>query len=133
VKVLVGIDIQPIDEVEASLKTFGARYGRLIYTPHELNVCGDNSLTASRLAERFAAKEAVLKVLDTHETVPPWRFIEVKGASVGAAEIALHDSAAELAQRQGIRNLSVSLGHAGGIATATVVAEVVPNYEEPCS
>jgi holo-[acyl-carrier protein] synthase len=131
-KVLVGIDIQPIEEVEESLRNFGVRYGRLIYTAHELDVCGDNPRTASRLAARFAAKEAVLKVLDLQETVPPWRFIEVKSGSNGGPEIALHGSAADLAQRQGIRNFSVSLSHAGGVATAAVVAEVMSQPEEPC-
>jgi holo-[acyl-carrier protein] synthase len=132
VKVLVGIDIQPIEEVEEALRNFGARYGRLIYTAHELEVCGDNFQTAARLAERFAAKEAVLKVLDLREAVPPWRFIEVQTFSNSGPEIALHASAAELAQRQGIDNFSVSLSHAGGVATAAVTAEVVSQPEEPC-
>jgi len=132
-KVLVGMDIQPIHEVEASLTNFGARYGRLIYTAHELRDCGANARSATKLAERFAAKEAVLKILDLGDTVPPWRFIEVKEGSSGGPEIALHSSAADLAQRQGIQNFTVSLSHAGGVATAAVVAEVMSETEEPRS
>jgi holo-[acyl-carrier protein] synthase len=123
-KVLVGIDIQPVDEVEASLRTFGDRYRHLLFTDHELESCGDNLATASSLAVRFAAKEAVLKILDTQETVPSWRSIEVKRTSSGRPEMALHGDAADLARRQGIEDISVSLSHAGGMATAAVVASV---------
>jgi holo-[acyl-carrier protein] synthase len=124
-KVLVGIDIQPIGEVEESLRTFGARYRRVLFTDHELESCGDNASTASSLAARFAAKEAVLKILDVEETVPPWRSIEVRQSASGRPEILLHGEAAELARLQGIQDISLSLSHAGGIATAAVVAPVV--------
>lgn len=132
-KMLVGVDIQPISEVEASLRTFGVRYGRLLFTEHELECCGENPATASSgLAARFAAKEAVLKILDTRETVPAWRSIEVRRTASGRPEIKLHDEAASLAEHQGIREIAVSLSHGGGMATATVVAPVA-NIQEPIS
>jgi holo-[acyl-carrier protein] synthase len=111
---LVGIDIQPIDEVESSLRTFGARYRRLLFTDRELENCGDNSATSSRLAARFAAKEAVLKILDIQDVVPSWRSIEVGGVSDCRPEMNLYGVAAELARLQGIRKVYV--------AVATVVA-----------
>jgi len=119
---LVGIDIQPIDEVESSLKTFGSRYRQLLFTDQELETCGDNSTTSSRLAARFAAKEAVLKILDIQDVVPSWRSIEVGGISDRRPEINLYDVAAELAHRQGIRDVFVSLACSGDAAVATVVA-----------
>jgi holo-[acyl-carrier protein] synthase len=129
-KILVGIDVQPISEVEASLRTFGARYSRRLFTEHELECCGANPATASSgLAARFAAKEAVLKILDTRETVPSWRSIEVLRTASGRPEIVLHDEAADLASLQGIHEMSVSLSHAGGIAAAAVVAPVSDNEE----
>jgi holo-[acyl-carrier protein] synthase len=129
--VLVGIDIQPIDEVEDSLRTFGSRYRYLLFTDDELASCGDNPGTAASLAARFAAKEAVLKILDTREVVPPWRSIEVKRTEGGRPEIVLHGVAADMARHQGIRSVSVSLSHGGGIATAAVVAPVEGAPEEP--
>jgi holo-[acyl-carrier protein] synthase len=119
---LVGIDIQPIDEVESSLKTFGSRYRRLLFSDRELETCGDNSRTSSRLAARFAAKEAVLKILDIQDVMPSWRSIEVGGISDCRPEINLYDVAAELARLQGIRDVFVSFTHSGGVAVATVVA-----------
>ena len=122
VNLLVGIDIQPIEEVESSLKTFGSRYRRLLFTDRELETCGDNSTTSSRLAARFAAKEAVLKILDIHDVVPSWRSIEVGGDSDCRPEIILYDVAAELARARGIRDVFVSLTRGGDVAVATVVA-----------
>ena len=118
----MGIDIQPIEEVESSLRTFGSRYRRLLFTDRELETCGDNSTTSSRLAARFAAKEAVLKILDIHDVVPSWRSIEVGGDSDCRPEIILYDVAAELARARGIRDVFVSLTRGGDVAVATVVA-----------
>jgi holo-[acyl-carrier protein] synthase len=116
--------MQPIDEVEASLRNFGDRYRRRLFTDHELESCGEGEACAARLAERFAAKEAFLKVLDVNEIIPTWRSIEVKCSSDGRTEIVLYDGADILARRQGIRKLSVSLSRAAGVATAAVVATV---------
>lgn len=119
---LVGIDIQSIDEVELSLRTFGSRYRRLLFTDRELETCGDDSRTSSRLAALFAAKEAVLKILDIQDVVPSWRSIEVGGISDYRPEINLYDVAAEIARRRGIRKVFVSFAHSGDVAIATVVA-----------
>lgn len=124
-KILVGIDVQPVDEVEASIRNFGGRYSRRLFTDHELESCGENPLTAATgLAARFAAKEAVLKILDTRETVPSWKAIEVRRAEGGQPEIVLSGEASELARQQRVEQMSLSLSHGGGIATAVVVAQV---------
>jgi len=120
----VGVDVQSIDEVESSLAQFGTRYTDRLFTAQELESCGENSAAAaSGLAARFAAKEAVLKVLDAQETVPPWTAIEVCRSGSGNPKIVLHGDAATLADRLGITQIALSLSHGGGIATATVVAQ----------
>jgi holo-[acyl-carrier protein] synthase len=121
--VVVGIDIQPIEEVEASLRTFGERYRRLLFTNHELESSGVGPAAASELATRFAAKEAVFKILDTRVSVPPWRSVEVRCAGNRRPEIALYDVAEDLARKQGIHHITVSLSRAGGVASATVIAQ----------
>lgn len=129
-KILVGIDVQPIDEVATSIRDFGDRYRRRLFTSEELAFCGDGPSSASGLAARFAAKEAVLKVLDTRTTVPSWRSIEVQRLVVGPPTIMLHGDAADLARAQGLSDLSLSLSHGGGIATAAVIATFSSEYEE---
>lgn len=123
-RILVGTDVQPIDEVEASMAQFGERYTRRLFTDHEILCCGENPVTAAAgFAARFAAKEAVLKILDSSATVPPWKSIEVQREGRGAPRIVLNNEAADLANEQGIENIALSLSHGGGIATAVVVAQ----------
>lgn len=123
-KVLIGIDIQPVSEVEESIREFGPRYTRRLFTDHEIESCGERAPTAAiGLAARFAAKEAVIKVLSVGETAPNWKSIEVRREESGRPHIVLSGEAADLAHRQGVSNLSLSISHAGGLATAAVVAQ----------
>jgi holo-[acyl-carrier protein] synthase len=127
-KILVGIDVQSISEVEHSLRTYGPRYTRRLFTDHELSSCASGAKrSAEELASRFAAKEAVLKVLDVTDVVPSWKDIEVRWAATGRPAIALGGDAAAIARRQGVQQMSLSLSHAGDTAGATVIAEISPN------
>jgi holo-[acyl-carrier protein] synthase len=124
--VLVGIDIQPVDEVRSSLESFGERYTSKLFTTQEVASCGVDPGRASRgLAARFAAKEAVMKVLAPSGSVPPWKDIEVRTATDGQPTITLHNLAAALANERGITQVAISLSHAGGFAAAAAVASTV--------
>jgi len=124
VSILVGIDVQPINEVEASIKEFGARYTHRLFTDDEIANCGDGPGAASGFAGRFAAKEAVLKILELNDIVPRWKSIEVRRSMGGRPEVELHGEAAKIARSQGIKEISLSISHGGGIASATVIAQV---------
>jgi len=58
----VGCDLTNPLDVAASIEQFGDRYLRRIYTDAELAGCA-GPILSQRLAARFAAKEAVAKVL----------------------------------------------------------------------
>jgi holo-[acyl-carrier protein] synthase len=60
--VSIGVDIIEIERVETAIKQWGKRFLNRIYTETELRTCQDG---LSSLASRFAAKEAVMKVLGT--------------------------------------------------------------------
>jgi holo-[acyl-carrier protein] synthase len=121
--VRVGVDIVKSADVAASIDRFGDRYLRRLFTEHELSTCnGDLGTVADRLAARFAAKEATLKVLGLDGSQPEWRSIEVFRTPSGSCEIRLHDGAASLAARTCLGPLAVSLSHEQGVATAVVVA-----------
>jgi holo-[acyl-carrier protein] synthase len=125
VTILVGVDIQEIDEVRESIETFGDRYVHRIYTDYEIDDCCQNAKGApSALASRFAAKEAVLKILKKEgDVVATWREIEVRRLESGRPALALRGNAATLAAQQGIATMSLSLSQSGGTAAAVVVAE----------
>jgi len=126
----VGVDLVAVADVAASVLHFGDRYVRRLFTPHEIDCCrrpartGDGSVPYSMesLAARFAAKEAVIKVLRPTDGQPDWRSIEVHRLAGGWCEIRLSGRAAVLAGDAGIDDFSVSLTHEAGAAAAVVVA-----------
>ena len=121
---VVGTDVQSLDEVAASRNQFGTRYTRRLFTSHEIESCGENLATAaSGFVARCAAKEAVLKILDVREIVPPWKAIEIRRTTSGRPEIVLLGVAAELAHRQGIEEISLSISHGAGVVIAAAVAQ----------
>jgi holo-[acyl-carrier protein] synthase len=121
--VRVGTDVESIDDVRDSIERFGARYAARIFTDHEIESCGGLTPTAAPgLAARFAAKEAVIKLLQPVDIIPTWRSIEVERIPGGASEIHLTGDAASLADSAGIASISLSMSHGAGIGTATAVA-----------
>src|SRR5439155_13937858 len=120
-----GVDLCSVPEVAESVARFGDRYLRRVYTEHELEYCGsDPARSAERLAARFAAKEAVVKVLRPRDARPDWRTIEVRRDPGGWCELSLTGSAARLAREASITSLAVSLSHEGDLANAVVVATI---------
>jgi holo-[acyl-carrier protein] synthase len=119
----VGTDVVSVETVRASIAEHGDHYLQRVYTERELDDCrGSRGIDEERLAGRFAAKEAALKVLRPGEEGIPWSSIEVRRQPQGWVELSLSGPAAELAQRDGVQNLSLSIAHEAGIATAVVVA-----------
>jgi len=129
----VGLDLVEIAEVADSVAHFGDRYVRRIYTDHEIDCCRRDGREGSgatyameSLAARFAAKEAVLKVLRPVEWQPAWRNIELHRMTGGWCEIRLSGRAEELAAEEGLGGLSVSLSHEATLAAAVVVGWCSP-------
>jgi holo-[acyl-carrier protein] synthase len=124
VTIVVGADIQAIDEVRESAERFGQRYLERIYTRAEIEECtsraGD---VASALARRFAAKEAVFKILSTENVALPWKDVEIRCPERGNPVVILHGRANVLARNQGIRALFLRFSQGNGVAAAVVVAE----------
>jgi len=122
----VGIDLVAVDSVQESLSLHAKRYLERIFTSQEVadsSPAGD--LDPERLAGRFAAKEATLKVLRPgRDDGVRLTHIEVRRAADGWVELALSGTAAALAARAGVTDLAVSLTHEAGIASAVVIAEI---------
>jgi holo-[acyl-carrier protein] synthase len=121
----VGIDLASVELVRDAIETHGDRYLARVYTPRELQDCttgGDGRPEPERIAARFAAKEATLKVLRPGEVGLPLTAIEVIRDAEGAVALKLHGPAASLADEACITELTLSLTHEGGLAAAVVVA-----------
>jgi holo-[acyl-carrier protein] synthase len=116
----VGIDLTSVAEVADALREHGDHYLRRVYTPREV---AESGADPARLAARFAAKEAVRKVLGVGEGGLGWPTVECRRTPDGDVEIALTGRAAELAAEAGLTAFAVSITHEAGLAAAVVVAE----------
>jgi len=126
--VRAGVDRVELDEFRRSIDAAGDRFLERIYTPAEIAFCADR---VDRLATRFAAKEAVAKLLGTGIRGVGWREVEVFTASHGEPHLILHDRARDRADRLGIASIGVSLTHTAAVAEAFVVGLcTVPDAEQ---
>jgi holo-[acyl-carrier protein] synthase len=75
------------------------------------------------MAARFAAKEAVLKALGTGKAGRiRWHDVEVVNEESGRPTVRLDGAVAELAERDGVAGVEVSLTHTAELAIAQAVA-----------
>jgi holo-[acyl-carrier protein] synthase len=119
----VGIDLASSESIRESIREHGSHYLERVYTEGELRDCrADEGVDPLRLAARFAAKEATLKVLRPTDDAIPWRAIEVLRDPGGWVELRLSGAAAALAEAAGLTDFSVSLTHEGEMAAAVVIA-----------
>ncbi len=112
-----------VGEVREAVEAHGERYLERVYTADELRDCmRDNALDPSRLAARFAAKEAAMKVLREGDEALPWSSISVTKEPAGRPRLRLTGDAQELARASGVGELDVSLTHERDYAAAAVIA-----------
>ena len=73
--IAVGIDLVRVSQIADSVKRFGSRFLEKVYTTGELSYSlADVGSAAPRLAARFAAKEAVMKVLRVGDSAMSWEI-----------------------------------------------------------
>ncbi len=115
----IGVDIVEIARIDEALQRFGSKFLSRIYTGYEATLCQQK---ANRLAARFAAKEAVMKVLGTGVKGVSWREIEIQSKASGEPQVFLYGKARDVADRLGLNEFAVSLSHSRDYAVATVIA-----------
>lgn len=120
----VGIDLIEVDEVAATLRSaLGERYLSRIFTTREVRDCTSNhQVDPTRLAGRFAAKEATMKALRVGDRAVAWQDIEVERNGDGAPALVLRGAAAALASEAGLSQFAISVSHERTYASAVVVA-----------
>ncbi len=115
------MDLIEVERIERAIANYGERFLRRIFTEGELAYSDGRS---SSLAARFAAKEAVSKLLAVgiqHPDGVDWREIEILSGERGDPVLKLHGRAAERATALGLSEISVSLSHTREHAIAFVV------------
>jgi holo-[acyl-carrier protein] synthase len=111
----VGIDIIKVERIRAALDRFGDRFSARVLTPSERRYVRDRPET---FAGRWAAKEAVSKVLGLGVRGIGWRDIEVERLPTGQPAIRLHGRAAARAEQLGMGRIALSITHEADYAVA---------------
>jgi holo-[acyl-carrier protein] synthase len=119
-----GIDIAEVPRIAATIRRFGDRFLRRIYTEGEIRYCDSKANRIERYAARYAAKEAGMKALGTGwSRGVRWRDIEVARQPGSRPTIVFHGRAAEIAEKLGGRHVSLSISHTKEEAIAHVILE----------
>lgn len=111
----LGIDIIKVERIRAALERFGPRFSQRILTQAERRYVRDRPET---MAGRWAAKEAVSKVLGLGVRGIGWRDIEVERLPTGQPAVRLHGRAASRAEQLGMGRIAISITHESDYALA---------------
>jgi len=111
----LGIDIIKVERIRQTLARFGPRFSGRVLTPSEQRYVRDRPET---LAGRWAAKEAVSKVLGLGVRGIGWRDIEVERLPTGQPAVRLHGRAAARADQLGMIRIALSISHESDYAVA---------------
>jgi holo-[acyl-carrier protein] synthase len=118
-----GIDIVETDRIRRMVDEHGQRFLNRCFTTIEQDYAKRNPKRYyEHLAGRFAAKEAVLKVLGTGwRGGIAWTDIEVAREPSGQPTIRLTGECARIAGDQGIARWHISISHIETHATASAI------------
>ena len=115
----IGIDLIDIDRIVAVLGRFPDRFRTRVLTEAEQRYVGRK---VERIAGRWAAKEAISKVLGLGVRGVGWREIEILPNRAGAPHVYLHARAARRAEAMELDEVTVSISHERRMAVAVAVA-----------
>jgi holo-[acyl-carrier protein] synthase len=111
----LGIDIIKVERIKAAIERFGERFSNRVLTPTERRYVRGRPET---FAGRWAAKEAVSKVLGLGVRGIGWKDIEVERLPTGQPAIRLHGRAEQRAAQLGMGRIAVSITHESDYAVA---------------
>jgi holo-[acyl-carrier protein] synthase len=111
----LGIDIIKVERIRAAIERFGSRFSRRVLTESESRYVRDRPET---FAGRWAAKEAVSKVLGLGVRGVGWRDIEIVRLPTGQPAVRLSGRALARAEQLGMTRVAVSISHERDYAVA---------------
>jgi holo-[acyl-carrier protein] synthase len=117
-----GIDIIEVNRIREMIARHPKRFIERTFTDEEVAYAEREKRQAEVYAGRFAAKEAVMKVLGTG-----WRRgvafgeIEVLQKPTGEPYVVLHGRTSEVAAERGIAKVWISISHIESVAVASAI------------
>ncbi|XZE21459.1 holo-ACP synthase [Pirellulaceae bacterium SH449] len=115
----IGTDIIECVRIAQMIEKHGEVFLQRVFTRREIEYCSSRKAATQHYAGRWAAKEAVLKVLGTGWARGiQWTDLEIQNEVSGAPIMKLAGKAAEIAKERGIKEIMVSISHCRAYATA---------------
>lgn len=119
VNVAVGVDIIEVERVRKVYEHHGERFLTRVFTEMEIRQCRGK---VTRLAGRFAAKEAISKALGTGLHGVAWREMEIVQLRSGRPTARLYRNAKKRAELLGLTAFDVSIADLQTFSIAIAVA-----------
>ena len=118
-----GIDLVDCPRIESMVKEHGYRFLDRVYTKAEQEYADAHKTRIEKLAGRFAAKEAILKLIGTGwRGKIAWTDIEIINNPMGQPMVKLSGEVKRIACGLGIGDISVSITHTANFVIASAVA-----------
>lgn len=115
----IGTDIIECVRIAQLIEKHGEVFLQRVFTQKEILYCSSRKAATQHYAGRWAAKEAVLKVLGTGWAKGiQWTDVEVVNEVSGAPMITLAGKAADVARERGISKVMITISHCRAYATA---------------
>ena len=118
----IGTDIVEIERIRKMIERHGDHFLNRCFTPLEIEYANRHRDSVIRFAGRWAAKEAVVKVIGTGFIQGiTFHDIEVISLHTGQPTVQLTGEALQISQRLKITEIKLTISHAREYATATAI------------
>ena len=120
----IGTDIADVERIEQLLDKRSDDFAEHTFTPAERDYCLSRPRPATHFAGRFAAKEALLKMLGSGlDQGIGWHDVEIVRLDDVEPQALLHGQARIVALKRGITRIHLSISHESRYAVAFAVGE----------
>ncbi len=122
-KILHGIDLVDCPRIEKMLERHSEHFLDRVFTKAEQKQADEVKNRIEKLSGRFAAKEAVLKMLGTGwRGKIAWTDIEIVNNPLGQPQVTLSGEVEKIASKMRIGEISLSISHTANFVMASAVA-----------
>lgn len=118
-----GIDLVDFRRIRDIYERHGQRFLDHIFTETEQQDALNVKNVVEKLSGRFAAKEAILKLIGTGlRGKISWRDIEITNTAMGEPKVSLSGEVERIAEKKNIEQVTISITHTSDFAIASAVA-----------
>jgi holo-[acyl-carrier protein] synthase len=122
-KILHGIDLVDCPRIEEMIERHGDHFLDRVFTPAEQKQANEVKNRIEKLCGRFAAKEAVLKLLGTGwRGKIAWTDIEIVNNPLGKPKVTISGEVKKIADEMKIGEINLSISHTANFVMASAMA-----------